>query len=168
MAVTEKGADVDPITLSVVWNRLLTITRECGERVVHSSQSFVMALARDLGPVLLTPQAEIVTTVEEQRKGLGGRTDLSMQQGMLFPYDTVEEKIFWMKGMRIPIDIIWIRRGKIVHIQKNVPPPPSLMVPDRQLARYGTGIFADAVLEVAAGFCELFGVKPGHLVQPVP
>ncbi len=64
MGVKTKGAQVDPITLSVVWNRLLTITRECGERVVHSSQSFVMAQARDLGPVLLTPKAEIVTTVE--------------------------------------------------------------------------------------------------------
>ena len=64
MTSKEKGAEVDPITFSVVWNRLLTLTRECGERVVHSSQSFVMALARDLGPVLLTPQAEIVTTVE--------------------------------------------------------------------------------------------------------
>ncbi len=64
MNLKEKGAEVDPITLSVVWNRLLTITRECGERIVHSSQSFVMAMARDMGPVLLTPQVEIVTTVE--------------------------------------------------------------------------------------------------------
>jgi N-methylhydantoinase B len=60
----EKGATVDPITLSVVWNRLLTITRECGERVVHSAQSFVMGNARDLGPVILTPDSEIVTSVE--------------------------------------------------------------------------------------------------------
>jgi len=60
----EKGATVDPITLTVIWNRLLTITRECGERVVHSAQSFVMGNARDLGPVILTPDSEIVTSVE--------------------------------------------------------------------------------------------------------
>lgn len=60
----EKATTVDPITLSVIWNRLLTVTRECGERVGHSSQSFVMAMARDLGPVILTPEAEIVTSVE--------------------------------------------------------------------------------------------------------
>lgn len=64
MTTKTKGASVDPITLSVVWNRLLTITREIGERCVHSSQSFVMAEARDLGPVLLTPEAEIITSVE--------------------------------------------------------------------------------------------------------
>ena len=56
--------EIDPTTLTVVWNRLLTLTRECGERVVHSAQSYVMGLARDLGPVLLTPEVEIVTSVE--------------------------------------------------------------------------------------------------------
>jgi len=64
MAIKEKGASVDPITLSVVWNRLLTISRECGERVVHSAQSYVMANARDLGPVLLNDKAQIITSVE--------------------------------------------------------------------------------------------------------
>jgi len=59
-----KHTEVDPTTLTVVWNRLLTLTRECGERVVHSSQSYVMGLARDMGPVILTPQIEIVTSVE--------------------------------------------------------------------------------------------------------
>jgi hypothetical protein len=33
MSPKRKNADVDPITLTVIWNRLLTLTRECGERV---------------------------------------------------------------------------------------------------------------------------------------
>jgi N-methylhydantoinase B len=57
-------AAFDETTLSVVWNRLLTITRETGERVVHSSQSFVMANARDLGPVFLNEKGQIITQVE--------------------------------------------------------------------------------------------------------
>lgn len=64
MTIKEKRKSVDPITLSVMWNRLLTITREAGERVVHSAQSYVMANARDLGPVLLNDKAQIVTSVE--------------------------------------------------------------------------------------------------------
>src|SRR4030067_482564 len=32
---------VDPVTLSVVWNKLLTITRETGYRVMFSAQSIV-------------------------------------------------------------------------------------------------------------------------------
>src|SRR3989304_9211911 len=55
---------VDPITLSVVWNRLLTITRDIGYRAMHSSQSFVMGMVQDLGPVLLTEEGEVLTQVE--------------------------------------------------------------------------------------------------------
>ena len=55
---------VDPITLSVVWNRLLTITRDIGYRAMHSSQSFVMGMVQDLGPVLLTEEGDVLTQVE--------------------------------------------------------------------------------------------------------
>lgn len=60
----KNNIEVDPITLSVVWNRLLNLTRDMGERVVHSAQSFVMGVARDLGSVLLNDQAQIITAVE--------------------------------------------------------------------------------------------------------
>lgn len=59
-----KKRAVDEVTISVIWNRLMTITREVGERVVTTSQSYVMANARDLGPVLLTEKGEIVCQVE--------------------------------------------------------------------------------------------------------
>ncbi|EFK08416.1 hydantoinase B/oxoprolinase [delta proteobacterium NaphS2] len=56
--------EVDPITLSVVWNKLLTITRDMGERVYHSAQSLIMGLARDLGPVILDENCRIITQAE--------------------------------------------------------------------------------------------------------
>src|SRR3972149_4465748 len=59
-----RKASVDPVTLSVVWNRLLSITRETGVRVMNSAQSFVMANARDLGAVLLDDQGDTITQVE--------------------------------------------------------------------------------------------------------
>ncbi len=55
---------LDEVTVSVVWNKLMNITREVGERVVLSAQSYVMANARDLGPVLLNDKAQIVCQVE--------------------------------------------------------------------------------------------------------
>jgi len=55
---------VDEVTVSVIWNRLMNITREVGERVVITSQSYVMANARDLGPVLLTNEGDIICQVE--------------------------------------------------------------------------------------------------------
>jgi len=55
---------VDEVTVSVIWNKLMNTTREVGERVVHSAQSYVMANARDLGPVLLNDEGHIVCQVE--------------------------------------------------------------------------------------------------------
>ena len=59
-----KKTQVDEVTVSVVWNKLMNITREVGERVVHSAQSYVMANARDLGPVLLNDKGHIICQVE--------------------------------------------------------------------------------------------------------
>lgn len=55
---------VDPVTLSVVWRRLLTITSEIGYRVMHSAQSFVMGMVQDLGPQFISTKGEILTQVD--------------------------------------------------------------------------------------------------------
>jgi len=61
MTTKKSGAAIDPITLSVVWNKLLTVTLETGERIIHSAQSYVMANARDLGITLLDDKMQIIT-----------------------------------------------------------------------------------------------------------
>jgi N-methylhydantoinase B len=63
-AAQQHKEELDPITLSVVWNRLLALTYECGERLHLAAQSWVMGAARDLGCVLMTPEMEIATQVE--------------------------------------------------------------------------------------------------------
>jgi len=60
----ENLAVVDPATLSVVWNRLVTMIQVCGERVVISAQSPLMALARDLGPAILSPEGDLICTAD--------------------------------------------------------------------------------------------------------
>src|SRR4030065_1384074 len=62
--MVKQKCQIDEVTVSVVWNKLMNITREVGERVVHSAQSYVMANARDLGPVLLDSKGYIVCQVE--------------------------------------------------------------------------------------------------------
>lgn len=64
MATKVAKPSVDPVTLSVVWNKLLTITRETGYRVMFSAQSFVMGMVQDLGPVLIDPEARVLTQCE--------------------------------------------------------------------------------------------------------
>ncbi|TAK50720.1 MAG: hydantoinase B/oxoprolinase family protein [Gammaproteobacteria bacterium] len=54
------AANIDPITFSVVWNKLEYLTAQIGEKILYSTQSFVTALARDLGQTILDARGKIV------------------------------------------------------------------------------------------------------------
>lgn len=104
--------------------------------------------------------AQVPLTAELQEKGLGGRTGLTAGQGMVWIYDSAAEYKFWMKGMVIPIDFVWINQGQIVDITANVPPPASdagltdvLIYQPRQPA--------NVVLEVSAGFAAAHHLSIG-------
>src|SRR4030067_66537 len=64
MGITTNETGIDPVTLSVVWRRLLTITSEIGYRVMHSAQSYVMGMVQDLGPQFISTEGEILTQVD--------------------------------------------------------------------------------------------------------
>jgi uncharacterized protein len=106
---------------------------------------------------------EVVETATDQRRGLGYRDSLEQNKGMLFVYDKPGVRSFWMKGMRFAIDIIWIRLGKIVLIEKNVQPPP-LLKKESSLKTYGRSVLADMVLEVSAGFSDQMKLTLGQQI----
>jgi hypothetical protein len=108
---------------------------------------------------LVTITVEVVRTAQEQARGLGGRSSLPKGGGMLFPFDAAKPRVFWMKGMLIPIDILWIREGKLVAIDANVAPPRLHEAPAV------VSQVADMVLEVPAGFAQEMGVKVGQMVR---
>src|SRR4030067_2033827 len=64
MGITTNETGIDPVTLSVVWRRLLTITSEIGYRVMYSAQSYVMGMVQDLGPQFISTEGEILTQVD--------------------------------------------------------------------------------------------------------
>ena len=78
---------------------------------------------------------------------------------MLFPFDAAKPRVFWMKGMLIPLDILWVREGKIVAIDTNVAPPRSHEAPAI------VSHVADLVLEVPAGFALETGIRVGQSVR---
>lgn len=113
-------------------------------------------------------KVEIAKTPEERKKGLSEREKLPEDEGMLFVFDTEGgyskkdiNPTFWMKDMKIPIDIIWIKEGKIVQIDKNIKPPAE-NTPDNKLKRYTSPITVDYVLEVNAGFSDKNSLKVGQ------
>ena len=91
-------------------------------------------------------QVEVVDTPAQIFQGLSGRHTLPPGQGMLFMMPTLEQQHFCMRGMRFGLDIIWIARGRIIGMAKNLDPM------DKRT--FSSPAPADQVLEVPAGFCD--------------
>jgi len=110
-----------------------------------------------------TLSISIAQTPQEQAKGLGGCAQLGENRGMYFPFSSSGPQIFWMKNMRIPIDIIWISGGKVVGITSHAP-FPSPGANDESLPLYHSPQDVDAVLEVGAGMSDSYGLTDGSSV----
>src|SRR5438128_1731612 len=66
---------------------------------------------------------QIAKTDQQLETGLSGRSCIGKDQAMLFVFDKPGYYGFWMKGMRFPIDMIWLSEAKqVVSLEKNVQP----------------------------------------------
>jgi hypothetical protein len=106
----------------------------------------------------VTVTVELARSMPERTRGLSGRPGLKPGHGMLFVYDRPQPIGIWMKDMRFALDILWIRDGRIAHVEKNAPPlVPS--APERVYTATG-----EAVLEVPAGFADQQKIRVGDRV----
>ena len=99
---------------------------------------------------------EIMDTPQSKSIGMMGKDNLD--GGMLFPFDSVGERSFWMKDCVIPLDIIFIVNNKINDISKNCQPCET-----NECEHYG-GV-ADSVLELPAGYCDNNSVGVGDEIS---
>ena len=107
----------------------------------------------------VTVTVELARSIPEKTRGLSGRPALKPGHGMLFVYDQPQPIGIWMKDMRFALDILWIRDGRIAHVEKHAPP----LVPSGPERVYtATG---EAVLEVPAGFSDQQKVRVGDRVK---
>lgn len=91
-------------------------------------------------------RAEVAAADRDRRRGLAGRTSLGESKGMLFVFDRPGPYAMTMQGMAFPLDILWIRDGRVIDVAMDVPirtDTPVIVSPER---------FATSVLEVNAGF----------------
>jgi uncharacterized membrane protein (UPF0127 family) len=78
---------------------------------------------------------DVVSTEAERNKGLSGRQQLAVNEGMLFVFEKSGIYPFWMKDMNFPLDIIWINEDhKIVYMKESATPEsyPEIFIPDAQ------------------------------------
>ena len=108
--------------------------------------------------------AELANTPELRTKGLSERDGLDSQTGMLFIFDNGSATAFWMKGMRFPLDFVWIGHDcTVVDVTEEVPNQP----PDTSnssLPLYRSAAEAEYNLEVNAGEVERLGISVGDSV----
>jgi hypothetical protein len=109
--------------------------------------------------------ADVVRTEAEREKGLSGRSDLNVNEGMLFVFDEAEVHPFWMKDMEIPIDVIWIRNGRIVGFTENVDPG---IGKDASETIFSPPEPIDRALELRAGRVKLLKAETGDEVKSRP
>jgi uncharacterized membrane protein (UPF0127 family) len=107
---------------------------------------------------------EIVDEPEERSLGLGGRESLATGSGMLFIFDKSEKYRFWMKGMRFPLDFIWINDTRVVDILPEMKPPEPNQ-PDETLPFISPIIAVDKVLEVNSGDARRYNIRVGDKIE---
>ena len=78
---------------------------------------------------------------------------------MYFVFDKPKPAVFWMKGMLIPLDIIWISDNTVVGLEKNVPPPANPAQTDP--LQYHAPQPVDAVLELFSGQAKELNIDVG-------
>ncbi len=107
---------------------------------------------------------ELADTQSKRSQGLGGRDKLASNSGMLFIFPEAKKYSFWMKGLKFPLDIIWIRQKQVVDIIKNaMPPEPSQS--EESLPIYQPHQEVDMVLEVNGGFVDSHSIKVGNIIE---
>lgn len=105
--------------------------------------------------------AEVAASVLKHSAGLSARESLDADHGMLFVFPKPQSLTFWMKGMRFPLDFIWIRNNVVVDISPHIQPPHNVF--DFSIVRPKE--LANMALEVNAGTVKRLGIKIGDPVE---
>lgn len=108
--------------------------------------------------------AEAANTPAERETGLMNRTSLNGNAGMLFIFPTEQRQGFWMKDVRIPLDIVFITADlHVFEIFRSVPlctSDPCVSYTPSEPIKYA--------LEVNGGFSEQKGIASGDAVLITP
>ncbi|MGQ4648821.1 DUF192 domain-containing protein [Lyngbya aestuarii] len=131
------------------------------------SSSTVSSSPEDLGQMLpISAQVniadqqillEVAQTPQQRQIGLMYRTSLAPNQGMLFPFEPAQPVGFWMKNVKIPLDMIFLRDGEVKAIASNVPPCVTPQCPT-----YNPQVPVDQVIELRGGRAAELGLEVGQ------
>lgn len=120
-----------------------------GELSVFDSKNETLKVGLDI---------EIADTDFDIQTGLMYRNTMATKQGMLFVFEDEQERFFYMKNTRIPLDIVYINANQnIVSFQKNAQPFNEASLPSNAPAKY--------VLEINAGLADTWALNVGDSIS---
>ena len=103
-------------------------------------------------------EVEIVTSPEEQERGLMFRDKLKKKEGMLFIFDSPKKASFWMKNTLISLDLIYIKKnGLIDSIYRDLEPMSLKKIKSKSEVK--------AVLEIPGGDSNLYGINNNSFIN---
>ena len=114
------------------------------------------------GTHLASVAVRIADTDEKRRIGLSETESLPAGEGMLFVHESGGEHAYWMKGMAVPLDIIFVDANGTITTIHHAPVPEKL---DGYGHFPGRGTY---VLEVPRGWTNATGVTVGDRVDVPP
>lgn len=124
----------------------------------HGPQSRLPTI--ELSAHMYVIQAEVAQTAQEQSQGLMYRQSMGDHEGMLFIYDRLEIRCFWMRNTLIPLTIAFLSDdGTIVNMRD--------MEPKTEKPHCSTRPVRFA-LEMNQGWFNKRSMQPGFRIQGLP
>lgn len=104
-------------------------------------------------------KVEAAKTDAQLEKGLGGRSCIGKDEGMLFVFNKPGYYPFWMKDMKFPIDMVWVGAShKVVTVKPDV-------LPDTYPQTFVDSAPAQYVLEIGQGRAAALGISDGSALN---
>ncbi len=103
---------------------------------------------------------EVPRSLHQYAMGLQRRPALPPDRGMWFAYRPAQPARFWMHLTPQPLDLVFVRAGRVVTIHAAAPPCMQLPCPS-----YGSPGVVDGVLELAAGEASRRGLTVGSPLE---
>jgi hypothetical protein len=108
---------------------------------------------------------EVAASPQEITRGLMFRTSLPEDQGMVFLFHPPQKVNFWMYHTLIPLDMLFVKNGKIEKIFHDVPPCKSEKEADCPTYPGGDGMEVSEVVELNGGYAQRHNLKEGEKIQ---
>jgi uncharacterized membrane protein (UPF0127 family) len=95
--------------------------------------------------------------------GLSAFNTIKDDEGMLFYFDSPGRPAFWMKDMKFPIDIVWMKDWVVAQVNENV--SVENVKTDGELRDYFPANDINEVLEIKAGQSQQDGIGAGSILE---